>query len=494
MKDRAVALLLSLLFFALGSLWISKPGLQADESMLAASVYMPETAGLSASVFGRKVPLMQMSYLGSLETWIHGAVFRIWPASAASMRAPSLVFGAATVFLTWWLMRRMAGRVAALFAAALLAVDPSFVWTTRCDWGPVAVQHLLTVGGVCAIAARRVPLGFLLFGLAMWDKSVFAWTAAGLAVAWVACVRKLPGRTAVVMAVAMFALGAYPLIRYNVAFRGKTADQTAHFSASNFPSKAEEFTRTLGGEKLYSYLVRDRGAPGWLPRSGLNGVLFAAAVLASIWIAEARFFVVLTFGAWLAMALTVGGGESAHHIVLLWPWPLCAIAVTLGALYRRSRGAALGIAALACLCSLGVNARYYWLLTHHGADPPWSDAIYGVHRELEARGYGQVWINDWGIHEPLAVLSRGALEMKLSYDLDPVKAAESGWPLVGHAEKWEALKGKNKRMGGGNGLRKEVLAVIPDSTGEPIFEIFRLVRADIAVLPPNSIVLPQIRR
>jgi hypothetical protein len=473
-RDRWIVTGFCLIFLAAGCLWIGQPGLQADESFAAATVFYPERSHYATKVFGHPAPLMQLSYLGSLKTYLHSLFFLVWAPSPASLRLQGLAAGALTIFLTWMLVRRLAGRAAGLITAALLAVDPSFLWTTRCDWGPVALQHLLAVGGVCAVAAGRVPLGFFLFGLAFWDKAVFAWTAGGLVLGWLLVWRrKLPLRACVTALLALL-IGAYPLLRYNLKHRGATVSSTARISVSNLPSKIEELRSTLEGRKLYGYLMRDGEAPPWLPRSTANAWLLVGCAALALRSNAGRFFLAVLVGTWSLMVVTDQAGESAHHIVLAWPWPMCVMGVGLAEAGRRFRAAAAVVTALACLLGAGVIARHYFLLHHYGSDPPWSGAIFSLHQTLRAAGRGQILVNDWGILEPLAVLSQGQFQLRTSFDMDPEKAAASQAVFVGHVDRWEAFPGVNRRVTGLPGFRKELIATVHAPTGEPVFEVFLL--------------------
>ena len=75
----------------------------------------------------------------------------------------------------------------------LLATDTVYLLTTCFDWGPVALQHVLSLAGMAlllklCLTGKRSTLfwGFFWFGLALWDKALFLWLFSGLAVAAVA--------------------------------------------------------------------------------------------------------------------------------------------------------------------------------------------------------------------------------------------------------------------------------------------------------------------
>jgi hypothetical protein len=65
-----------------------------------------------------------------------------------------------------------------------------YLLTVCFDWGPVALQHLLLVGGLFLLlrfyqtgSQLSLALGFLLWGLAMWDKALAIWMLGAFGVA-----------------------------------------------------------------------------------------------------------------------------------------------------------------------------------------------------------------------------------------------------------------------------------------------------------------------
>jgi hypothetical protein len=458
-------------------------------------------------VFGRTVPLMQMSYLGSLKAWVYAPIWAVWPPSAASVRLPMILCGAATVALTFLLMWELAGPAAAWIAAGLLAVDPAFVWTTRCDWGPVALQHVLTMGGVLALYRRRFGAGGLLFGLALWHKATFLWTLAGLGVAlmafrlWRHVQRRGPVVAALIL-LAGFAVGAYPVLRFNVSTRGRTAEQTARWDSSDFGGKWFQLRSVMDGASLYGYTVPQRRAelPGPY-ETGFSWVAGAAAVLVVLQQNRVGLFFLLTASvAWLAMAVTYGAGGSAHHVVLLWPWPQCVVAAAAVAgdwqgqgwrWWRWFRWAA--VAAVAAL-ELAVTVQHYRLVRVAGSDPPWSDAVFALHERLVRERPAGVVAIDWGIIEPLRVLSAGRLRLEAAWDRKPSTpvVAEGGggdWLFVGHVDGKEAFAGANERFiarwapAASSGRSAKTVAVVNDRQGRPVFVVYRLVGGAAGVGP-----------
>src|ERR1035437_2229223 len=144
---RVPALAACLLFFLSGSAFVSHLGIQNDEALFANGIFKPYAVAYKYTWGSNGLPLMLMSYLGTLKSWIYRPIFQRFSIGVWAMRVPMLLAGAASVWLFYLLLRRVAGQRTALFGCGLLATDSLYLLTTCLDWGPVALQHLLLVSG-----------------------------------------------------------------------------------------------------------------------------------------------------------------------------------------------------------------------------------------------------------------------------------------------------------------------------------------------------------
>ncbi len=115
-----------------------------------------------------------------------------------------------------------------------------------------------------AVCPRPLGGGAFLFGLALWNKAVFAWTLGGLVLASLlvcpSAVRAvLADRRRWIGAALAFALGALPLLIFNATHANATVADNAHFSWEHFPMKYQELTGALDGYVLKNFL----GAAYW---------------------------------------------------------------------------------------------------------------------------------------------------------------------------------------------------------------------------------------
>ena len=534
----ATALLACTFFYLTGRAFVPWLGLQNDEALFGAALY--DTSGLAMWrwVFGHKVPLMMMSYLGTLKTLLYAPVFEIWPPASNSIRLPMVLAGTATVWLFFALLRRVSSVRAAVLGCLLLATDATYLLTTCFDWGPVALQHLLLVGGglllvIFCQSRRLLPLagGCLLFGLALWDKALFVWMLGGFSVAAVVVyprqILHLVTFPRAIIALAAFCAGALPFLLFNLnpQHRWETFRSNASWTAGDLPGKARMARFGLEGNALFGWLVREneevatpqpartvcQRASFWLngaaggPRRSLQGWAFVAALLLLPWLAfrqgwqgEVRvlvFALVFLGVAWTQMALTRGAGGSAHHVVLLWPAPQLFIAVALAAASRDVPRGALAAAALGCLLAVSnllVVNHYYVLTVRNGGSLNWTDAVYPMARFVRQVPARQMFITDWGILDSLRLLDGPGLPLRVGTEAigKPVLEAADVASLhqqvsdpsnifIGHTEGNEFFTGARQKLldnARSFGLRREMLTVVADRHGRPMFEVFRFVR------------------
>jgi 4-amino-4-deoxy-L-arabinose transferase-like glycosyltransferase len=450
-----LALLCCLLFLCVGSLWIWLPGIQTDEALFAAGIYDPKNPRDLISIFKHHVPLMVMTYVGTLKSWIYAGLFTFFDPTAASTRIPALIIGTITVWLFYRLMLRVGDARAALAGCVLLATDSVYMLTIRWDWGPVAIQHLCVLAGVLGVVAFlqddrpwALAAGFFFLGLGLWDKALFIWSVAGLGIASLIVFRRaVLGRFTLrnaAIAVLAFCFGALPFLLYNVRRDLITFRTNANWSTAGLEYKAALLKDTLNGSALFGGVMREEwdgplrepAGPGQRmlvsinsavksPRSNLQvyAFLLALALLPFVWrtpAARAAIFTLIWMAVvWAQMASVENGGTGVHHTILLWPGPQVVIAGVLAQASRRIRHGGALLAALIgtmAIVNLFVTTTYYTNLIRNGGTPAWSDAIYRVSDALRKMDPERVCVLDWGFFDNLRMLHEGELELCVAGD------------------------------------------------------------------------------
>ena len=526
-----------LAFFLTGLALIPYPGMQNDELFFSGPLYFADASSYRIEIGAMKIPIMVMSYSGALKTWLYAALFQFFEPNEWSVRVPVLLLGMATIWLTWAWTRRLAGNGAASIAAILLASDAIFLMTNTFDWGPVALQHILLMGGLVAferwlriVNLRWLALAFFLWGLGMWDKALLAWPLGGLALASI-CIypretlRRLRPRPLAV-AVAAFLIGAAPLVTFNIAMHGQTATANAHFTADGVGDKLTALRQTIDGTTLFGYMVyptdaqhriRPRNAVGrlseWIASIAgdhkRNAMLpaYIAGLIGFVLLIALReprsrilaFLLVIMLVAWAQMAFTKGTGGAVHHVILLWPFPVVFLAIGFELLAERipryGRQVLIAVVVLLAGENLLNTNEYLKDLAVYGATGGWTDALYrlggAIGKKGQANWYGLV---DWGYLNGLRLMFEGELPVFIAQvpavDATPTEAelAEirreidgSDRLFIQHTDDKQMFPGVNGRFRDVTaklGYTESVEQVIHDRNGRPVFELFRFEKVE----------------
>lgn len=520
----AGAVCASILFLLLGASLVPFAGVQEDEALFGVPLFLFKQRELALRIFHRELPLMVMSYVGTLKTLIYALVFRFWHVNVWSVRLPMVCAGALTVFVLYKFTSRAAGAFAGLAGAFFLATDPTFIVTNTFDWGPVALGHLLLVTGCFFLLRfsqeyrmRDLALGFFFLGLGLWNKALMFWVLGGLvcgAVVFWPELKRLMTRRNVMVASAAFVLGALPFIIFNLKRRNATLEENFHVEPAPVSAiirvKLGMVQAAMNGSGLFGFIPETDFAPNphapvtrrgrfaeWIrerlgqhERSGFD-YAFLLALLAVPWwwrVRGAWFALIFMIVTWMAMAITKGAGGAIHHSVLLWPFPQFFVATVLASIpWRR---AATAVALVLVAMNLLVVNEYLAELDRNGAAGNFSDALFRLYAEIPDSNR-PVYVTDWGIANTLSMFHEGHLVVRSGLGLfqpeTPTKTdreiikrimEDPDAVFIGHVQERETMKGVNDhadREAALIGRRKQMIEIIDDSHGRPVFEVFRFV-------------------
>jgi hypothetical protein len=528
----AAGLALCGLFFSLGLLFVPLAGVHYDETLFTQAIYRPQhvEAVMKYALIGR-VPVMLMTYLGTLKALLYKPVFALLGNGAYTLRVPVLAAGTVALWLFFLALRRRAGAGAAVLATALLATDAMFLMTSVYDWGPVALQHLLLTAAIYfAIRhveqpqrARWLFLVTFCAGLALWDKALAAWLVMGFGAALLVCAPRglwaiACNRRLAIATVAGLLVGAAPLIHYNWKYQAKTFTANAGRERGAIASKVVVLDRSLDGGGLFGYMIRDEPEPrsrdrestGWerasvrlanvlgSPRHSWQPLLLILALFAApvlCWPGPNRqlAFIFLIAGvlAYLQMITTHDGGGSLHHTILLWPLPQYLLGLAAGAAFERfGRRVAAGLVMATCACALSNLAVMNTNLANfirYGPATSWNDAIRPLVNDLGHRTDRLVFAADWGVLQQVLFFGQGRIGCWDGSDgiVVGLPAAESQYHLrhaladtrhlfVTMTDGHDMFPNSRKKLldfAAGEGYHDTLLAVIADRHQVPMFEI-----------------------
>jgi hypothetical protein len=519
---------LCVLFTALGVVFLPFPGAQYDEVLFVSAIYAPETVEYAMKTGFGAIPVMLITYAGTLKAAIYAPLLAWFGSSHVVLRLPMLLAAALSVGLYFLAARRLAGTKAALLTGLLLATDAIYLLTSVFDWGPVALQHLLFAGALYAgvryreqARVRWMAVMAFCAGLALWDKAIIVWLLAGFGVSAVVVLRgevaaAARDRRMALAAVLGFVIGAAPFLYYNKIHPLRTFTSSTEMDRQPALQKIVALDRTFSGGGLFGYLVREdpegfpqglqtwEKAPLWLngklegPRQSIQQLVLLGAFLSLplVWgTGYRRVWLFLALAAvigWLLMLVTANAGGAMHHTILLWPIPQMLAALALAEVFRRWPGrlsqAAMGVVLVAALHN-GLLLNHY--LAHFIACGPtwiWSDAIRPLAEEVQKMEGRKVFAADWGMSQQMEFYSQGRVELNrvgdgvvLTLGQDPNSAkhleaalAEESTVFLTYTEGREVFPDIRARLFGfaeERGYTRTVLKTVHDRHGAPVYEI-----------------------
>ena len=470
-----VLALLLILYLGLAAWGLSDPGVEYDELLFGnASLGILDHSFIAFTLpLGPKnVPMMLMPYIGALKAYLYFPVLRLFGAGPEALRLPVVLVGAVALLLYVAIARRMVGARGALLFAALLATDPSYLYHTRLDWGPVALMLLFKAAAVyCFVRWWETKQIWLLvasglsLGLGVWDKVNFVWFLLAAGAAAVIVYRRDLLKRAAPREVALFCasivVGALPLIMYNIAFPLATIREPFEGSVAlgdSLVSRLLMLRDTLAGTAVFDFVNQGDGGNLWsgyipLTSAGENngagqllaglltgyplgqGSLILPAVIVCLLLLVARPHLLpstslrATVAAVLAAALIIlqimitKKADGSYHAMMLYPIPqLLLAAVAVGLIDGKGAGprgwlaggagrAIATLALVAVVCSnLLVDFGYLRYFSVEGGKGIWSSAIYGLADYAEQRPSNRFVLMDWGFNTQLLTLSRGSIK------------------------------------------------------------------------------------
>ncbi len=444
----------------MGLLFLPLAGLHYDE-ILFLHPFLFDWSLFRAPIARTDIPLMVMSYVGALKTWLYWPLYTYLPPSVWTIRLPMLLLATGNVWLIYRLGRRLWDPRAGWLAAALAATDPTLLLSQVFDWGPVTIQVFLSLSAALAYLRWRdtgkptaLALCGLCCGLALWNKAIFVWLlfAVGCAAlitwprywhprAWMDT--SLRCRLAWAAGLAAFLLGATPFLAYNLLNRTATVEENARFESS-FPAyKLQTMAASLDGHIIgtnvglfaiwegsctVGTLRPDApvpelaGALRWLPWSTWTPWLLMLSVVVALWQWRSRGaatvrFLMLVFLLHSAIAIsTIGGGSGLHHYAPLLPalflaiggaWSIARTVATFAG-PRAARWAPLMLAFVALASPLQAAltlAAWQQRAAQCGGRTIWTHATQALATHVRAHPAMHFYVVDWGIDPQIIYLA-----------------------------------------------------------------------------------------
>jgi hypothetical protein len=417
-------------FAVMAGRWIASPGLQYDEVLFVNAATGEPTNGLFVAKRILGLPVMLMGYIGALKAYLYYPVFQAFGVSPATVRWPVILVSLVTLALTYRVARFSFDRPVSALMVLVMSVDPTFMYLTKLDYGPVALMMVLKVTALL-FALHAVSTGSprYLWGMTaacamgLFDKLNFIWFLLALLAAGGVLFRtelramwrrdRLGLLLPLLMLLALTGLATVVLVVPQLA-----ASQAAAVPASPLDRLwyvARLYASTMSGNELYLMVTKKHLTAGTL----MNPVValgFAGMAVASLRAARRaggvthlpfRTRVLLCHLAiFLLIALQLlitKKAWGAHHIMMLYPFQLL-VAFGAAVSLLGTWGAAV-VTAVLVASGLHVGAAYERGFRPTAEfEPHWSPVVYQLVDYVNRQPVERIISVDWGTHNQIWAL------------------------------------------------------------------------------------------
>ena len=512
------------------------PGLHNDEARESGLLAMQLANGLQVEAFRgigigpRQLPLMVQDYIGAINVYLTAPAIAVFGPGAISVRSLSVLIGLASLVTTFGFVRSIGGTAAGLLAAALLAVQPSFIFWNR-QGVLIASLTITLVGGLLWLLSswsRRGGLWLALgaglaAGVGIYAKLLYVWIIAAVIGAvvlinipgllrslsrrekfniWPRC----PSVSELSAAVGGFAAGILPLIVYNLRSGGTLFSvgknlTTSFYGVSNLDIVAnlvarwDQFRAVIAGREHFWYLGGSAGNPLWeLALAGAALVIIRGAILGKPG-SRAALVLLLTLAIGLLQTIFTVSGLFPTHLAIFSPlWAGTLAIAALQVFKYRFDAKHLGRFAAPVLMTIflvsltgrdiAVDAFYHRTLAASGGLGVHSDAIYRLVDELERLGAERVVAMDWGFAPQVQQLTNNQIvpvevfgytwetDVEFTERIDPfIFQPETLFVFHWPNETIFPRKAEFESFAVENEIPFEQISVVSRRDGAPVFEI-----------------------
>ncbi|GEM_PF-3602295 len=446
----------SILFCLLTLQHLRLPGPNTDEVFTAAPAVNfynntnhsepPQIDPSIVPIFGRGLPLMLMTYVGGVQTFLYVPVFLLFGDSIEVVRVVPIVLAVIALWFAYFLFKYAFDRTVAVIAVFITVADPGFVFFVGRDFGPPALALLCKTAGLYFLLRwwRGKSTGYLMlasfvWGIGVYHKADFLWIIGATVVsALLLYYRELKTRLSLRVllgAAAMFCFGALPflvmnMIRLGVTFTlfGQSTSQVNPFEAyvEGVGIRAQQTWELMSGVASFKLFMGE--SPSFGPMQ-TSLPLFVAAGLLLLAIAaglerDARRRKKHLFIGGLSVLVFLFTAKSPttlmdHHLMALYPLIQGTCAAGWGSAFAGVR-ARLKTGILTCILigilgtSVAIVQQTYGALEKTGGRGYWSDAVYDLAAYLRNEGRPIAAMN-WGFTANLIVVSKGSLTVHRVY-------------------------------------------------------------------------------
>lgn len=423
-----------LAFSAASASWIHHLGMEYDEAHFyptaikiayGAEEMLPLPYGVT--VAHRPIPFLTMPYVGVLDALVYALPYKIFGSSPLVPRYTNVALGLLLMVGVWWLVRRIAGPAAALFALGAFLCDLELLLHIPTNYGPLVFQQLFTIAACVAIFAwwrEGKQLYFFtavaLLALAFHEKLTFLWVLSSLAlVALLTHRRELRAVSRwylYPLGLALALLILSPILYYTfhlpeiVLGFGKQSTGLRLSFTELLQQRWHSLDLMLRGVWMMEFTA------GPVPEDLRRGFGLLLLFLVSFFTPSraGQFLSLTALGIWVWNLFFPDAGRM-HHVLLLAPLWQAAAGVLFGVAGRWVRVLLLGCLVWAGADTVRCLSWYSARTQATGGANHWSDMTVATTEWLEQNETLLPVTPNWGISRPVFSLSGGRVQVEEHY-------------------------------------------------------------------------------
>jgi 4-amino-4-deoxy-L-arabinose transferase-like glycosyltransferase len=394
------------------------------------------------TLFGKPLPLMLMTYIGSIKVIWHIVVFWLMGISVETARIGSVILGVFSLIYTFLFIRRLFPDWVALLTVFLMAASAEFVFYTSRDMTIVfmllakmaALYHFVQYAKTLKVF--HLLIGAIALGLGLYDKASFLWFIITLILYVVLFQRKLifsiPLRH-YATALCGFLLSGIVFFIFNIIRLGETfAPLITDFNKTsggidntsflmNLWTRFEQLFSLLNGDGLlvlYTQTPMDNVLLSILPWSIVIPVIITISMIfmKSFFMQRKKIiFAAFFFLTPLLQTTFTPSSLSLHHIAIVWPFHIILFSIFVFIVFsilKNQKAKLIFVMLPVVVISLNVYSVFslYRGIKDKGSAGNWSETIYELNDYLIEQNE-TTFLMTWGFTNNLIVTSKGRLTM-----------------------------------------------------------------------------------
>jgi len=418
--------ILTLAIFCFLFLWhLESPGLNYDE-LLWTNPILPNGDGQTFITYSfQGIPIMLMPYIGALKTYLFLPVSKIFGFTVSSIRGFALIEAISILILVYVFTLRNISKRVAIVAVGLLAINTTFLYQTKTDYGPVNLMFILQMFLLFFIINfTKTQKSSSLVGivavslLGFFDKFNFLWIIFSSIMASLLIYRQevknliaTHKKNVWLIFVIFISTGivGYKLIRFLFTFFN-IPDRALLFE------KLQLLTTTINNDDFY-FMVFHRvySFPKILFYFYVSVIIIGLtlALIKKIKINKiAIFLLIMTFFTILQILLTKNA-TGAHHLMTIFPAFYITVAYFMWTIIDSCkvnfylRGAVIIIFTSALVLQFLILLNFEkTLMRGESQNPAWSQKIYALSNDIiKEEEQSDIYFLDWGIYTQALTLT-----------------------------------------------------------------------------------------